>query len=364
MANVVSFRDKIYLTRTTHQQHQYQPARARVYWEKYTNSVRWEEPPTSRTAQTTTSWPVWELLYSSITDPRYTWAEKFERFERINSIRETDGNFDSCNSCKRLVPSRLHELHESKFPSVSRIEFIRSKRSNFSAHVNGVSDPVYMSRKIAVTTAPMTPFPTKEHTHTESASAGSVALRPEPERNQGDAPGAGAGAGMKYTDLHRWRRRHSSDRLWRAASGEVRPVITHTQHGCVCHRSPVLTAPVSAAPDRCAPIWARRDPACSAKTTPSGAWRRFWRDGTSRDALGRSQTEPGQRWRGRWGPGWDLPLPLAPVPCQGECVCVFMGAWWRVGLGMVNRQGRGTRSAEDPGQDAHIKNGADCLLEL
>ena len=54
-------------------------------------------------------------------------------------MRETNGNFDSCNSCKRLVPSRLHELHESKFPFVSRIEFIRSKLSNFSAHVYGVS---------------------------------------------------------------------------------------------------------------------------------------------------------------------------------------------------------------------------------
>ena len=32
------------------------------------------------------------------------------------------------------------ELHESKFPSVSRIEFIRSKLSNFSAHVSGVTD--------------------------------------------------------------------------------------------------------------------------------------------------------------------------------------------------------------------------------
>ena len=48
-------------------------------------------------------------------------------------------NFDSCNSCKRLVPSRLHELLESKFPFVSRIEFIRSKLSNFSAHAYGVT---------------------------------------------------------------------------------------------------------------------------------------------------------------------------------------------------------------------------------
>ena len=68
-----------------------------------------------------------------------TWAEKFESFERINSIRETNVNFDSCNSCKQLGTSRLHELHESKFPFVSRIEFIRSKLSNFSAHVYGVS---------------------------------------------------------------------------------------------------------------------------------------------------------------------------------------------------------------------------------
>ena len=71
----------------------------------------------------------------------YTWAEKFESFERINSIRETNVNFDSCNSCKRLGTSRLHELHESKFTFVSRIEFIRSKLSNFSAHVYGVTIP-------------------------------------------------------------------------------------------------------------------------------------------------------------------------------------------------------------------------------
>ena len=77
---------------------------------------------------------------SSSSPTPYTWAEKFESFERINSIRETNGNFDSCNSCERLVPSHSHELHESKFPFVSRIEFIRSKLSNFSAHVFGVAD--------------------------------------------------------------------------------------------------------------------------------------------------------------------------------------------------------------------------------
>ena len=39
---------------------------------------------------------------------------------------------------KRLVPSRLHGLHESELPFVSRIEFIRAKLSNFSAHVSAV----------------------------------------------------------------------------------------------------------------------------------------------------------------------------------------------------------------------------------
>ena len=38
-----------------------------------------------------------------------------------------------------LGTSSLHELHEPNLPFVSRIEFIRSKFSNFSAHVSGVS---------------------------------------------------------------------------------------------------------------------------------------------------------------------------------------------------------------------------------
>ena len=60
-------------------------------------------------------------------------SRKFESFERTNSIREANGSFDSCNTCKRLVHSRLHELHEFKLPFVSRIEFIRSELSNCSA---------------------------------------------------------------------------------------------------------------------------------------------------------------------------------------------------------------------------------------
>ena len=43
-------------------------------------------------------------------------------------------------SFKRLIPSCLPELYESKFLFVSRIEFIRSKLSNFSVHVSGVHD--------------------------------------------------------------------------------------------------------------------------------------------------------------------------------------------------------------------------------
>ena len=89
-----------------------------------------------------------------------TRADKFGSFERIISILETNGNFNSCNSCKRLVPSRLHEYHELKFPFVSRIEFIRSKPSNCSAHVSGVRE------------APLPPGPTSSAMESSSAGGG------------------------------------------------------------------------------------------------------------------------------------------------------------------------------------------------
>ena len=54
-------------------------------------------------------------------------------------MRETNGSYDSCTSCKRLGTSRLHELYELKLMFVSRIEFIHSKLSNLSAHVSGVT---------------------------------------------------------------------------------------------------------------------------------------------------------------------------------------------------------------------------------
>ena len=74
----------------------------------------------------------------STTDTGYM-SRQIRSFERINSIRVTNGNFNSSNSCKRLGTSRLHELHESKFPFVTCIEFIRSKLSNLSAHVSGAA---------------------------------------------------------------------------------------------------------------------------------------------------------------------------------------------------------------------------------
>ena len=58
--------------------------------------------------------------------PRIHEQNNWKVFERINSMRETNRNFDSCNS---RIPSRLHELHESKLLFVSRIKFIRSKFS-------------------------------------------------------------------------------------------------------------------------------------------------------------------------------------------------------------------------------------------
>ena len=48
---------------------------------------------------------------------------------------ETNVSFDSCNSCGRLEPNSLHELHEPKHQFISCIKFIRSKLSNCSAHV-------------------------------------------------------------------------------------------------------------------------------------------------------------------------------------------------------------------------------------
>ena len=65
-----------------------------------------------------------------------TQAEKFESLERMNSICETNGKF----VLTYVTHVNGQGLHESKLPFVSRIAFIRSKLSNFSAQVSGVSD--------------------------------------------------------------------------------------------------------------------------------------------------------------------------------------------------------------------------------
>ena len=62
--------------------------------------------------------------------------KKIESFQRINSISETNGNFDSCNSCKRLVLTRLHELHESKLPFFM-YRIYPFETFELSAHVSG-----------------------------------------------------------------------------------------------------------------------------------------------------------------------------------------------------------------------------------
>ena len=46
--------------------------------------------------------------------------------------------------------THVNGLHESKFPFVSRIEFIRSKLSNFSAHVYGVSNSPALSVQLSL----------------------------------------------------------------------------------------------------------------------------------------------------------------------------------------------------------------------
>ena len=105
--------------------------------------------PTSRVVAAAVTGSVYGRFITRATRPRVYMSRKFESFERINSIRETNGNLDSCNSCKRLGTSRLHESPESKFPFVSRIEFIRSKLSNFLLMYTG-------SRRTPTEAAPRT----------------------------------------------------------------------------------------------------------------------------------------------------------------------------------------------------------------
>ena len=56
----------------------------------------------------------WTILLS---DPGYM-SRKIQKFQTDKLDSETNGSFDSCNSCKRLG-SRLHELHGLKFRFVT-----------------------------------------------------------------------------------------------------------------------------------------------------------------------------------------------------------------------------------------------------
>ena len=59
-------------------------------------------------------------------------------------------------------------------------------------------------------------------------------------------------------------------------------------------------------------------------------WRRFGRDGTGRDALGRSQTGPKQRWRVRWGPGFSRWAPGLARPVRGRRDVTAMAVWYTI----------------------------------
>ena len=67
-------------------------------------------------------------------------GRKNRKFRSINSIRVTNGILTLATHANGWEPAvSLHELPESKFPFVSRIEFILSNLSNLSAHVSGVT---------------------------------------------------------------------------------------------------------------------------------------------------------------------------------------------------------------------------------
>ena len=70
-------------------------------------------------------------------DPGYM-SRQIRKFRTDKFDTRNKRSFDSCKSCKRLLPSCLRDLHESKLSFVSRPEFIRSELLNFSAHASGV----------------------------------------------------------------------------------------------------------------------------------------------------------------------------------------------------------------------------------
>ena len=97
------------------------------------------------------TWSAWIFRYVRIYDPVYM-SRKIRKFRTDKFDSETNGNFDSCNSCKRLGTSRLHELHEFIFElsfelslSFAWVRIYPFETSNFSAHVHGVYTSNYSS---------------------------------------------------------------------------------------------------------------------------------------------------------------------------------------------------------------------------
>ena len=116
-----------------------------VEWSATSKPARWPATEQESTGQWagTTPWPIVGIprpanptearltLHTTERPPEtitpVTRASKDDSLERINSLREINLTYGSGNSCKLLVPSRLHELHESKRPLASLTEFINLK---------------------------------------------------------------------------------------------------------------------------------------------------------------------------------------------------------------------------------------------
>ena len=174
-------------------------------------------------------------------------------------------SFRSCNWCKRLGTSRLQISYTSQNFGFSRIEFICSKRSNFSAHVSGVS-----------VSPPQSPHGGRG---LRRASDRRLSRYASPDRRPWPRGATAV-----------WSRDHADQAILELPGNVARQMW-----------SPVLTASLSAVPAMLATVRARPGPFRPVKTA-SGHLEAVWRDRTGRDALGRSQAWPEQRWRMPWGP--------------------------------------------------------------
>ena len=159
----------------------YAPRLLRYFWSvTRTNYVQFPGSGCTRAAVSRDSWP--ELSVQSVADRTAgTVRSSRDRTHRARNVTRTakmaaagraritdrgymsrkiqtfrTDKFDTWNKRKFWVmqlmltaagTSHLHELHESKFPFVSHIEFICSKLSNFAAHVSGIT----LCRQLGVT---------------------------------------------------------------------------------------------------------------------------------------------------------------------------------------------------------------------